>query len=323
MALPTYMYEEIMQIYEDRQLENHKRLQKRYIEIYEKIPRLQKIDECVSSVSVTKAKKLIEGDKAALAEVKEELHLLFLEKKNLLRENGYPADYLEEQYACSDCHDTGYLGNKKCHCFRQKEVKLLYSQSNLGNILDEENFSTFDLNYYSNKIDSKSGRTSQESAVIALEACRDFVSNFDNSFNNLLLYGDTGVGKTFLSHCIAKELIDKSYSVIYLTASEFFDTLADAKFHNKEGANSHIIDCDLLIIDDLGTELSNSFTNTEMFVITNDRLLKKKSTIISTNLSLEDLKHKYTERVFSRISSNYSLLRLTGDDIRIQKKLRV
>ncbi|MFV0363585.1 MAG: ATP-binding protein [Suipraeoptans sp.] len=323
MPLPNYMYEEIMQIYEDRQLENHNHLQERYKEVYKKFPRIREIDSAVSSISVKQAKKLIEGDKAALTTLKEQLNLLFLEKSKLLKTNGYPGDYLEMHYTCDDCKDTGYIGTTKCHCFKQREVKLLYSQSNLGDILDKENFKTFNLNFYSNKIDKKTGRSNRENAKIALETCKDFVDSFKNAEDNLLLYGDTGVGKTFLSHCIAKELIDKSYSVIYLTASELFDSLADAKFHNNNKAGSHIYDCDLLIIDDLGTELSNSFTSTEMFVITNDRLLKKKSTIISTNLSLEDLKEKYTERVFSRISSNYSLLRLTGEDIRIVKKLKI
>ncbi|HIW20696.1 MAG TPA: ATP-binding protein, partial [Candidatus Dorea intestinavium] len=161
----------------------------------------------------------------------------------------------------------------------------------------------------------------KENAAIALDTCQDFVKTFQRTNDNLLLLGDTGVGKTYLSHCIAGALLKQSYSVVYLTASEFFDEMAKTRFDKKED-NGHIRDCDLLIIDDLGTELSNTFTNTEFFIVINDRLLRKKSTLISTNLSLEDIKTIYTERVFSRLTSNYTMLRLTGEDIRIKKKLR-
>ena len=152
----------------------------------------------------------------------------------------------------------------------------------------------------------------------------EFVDTFRDEFRNLFLYGDTGIGKTFLSNCIAKELIDKSFSVIYLTSYELFDTLAKSKFEKDDTAEalaSHIFDCDLLIIDDLGTELANSFTVSQLFLCLNERLLRRKSTIISTNLSLESVVDIYSERTFSRITSNYTMLKLTGDDIRIKKKL--
>lgn len=160
---------------------------------------------------------------------------------------------------------------------------------------------------------------------IALKACHEFVDTFSDDFRNILLYGDTGVGKTFLSHCIAKELIETSYSVIYFSAAQLFDLFAKNTFGKKEEqdmkSSEHIYDCDLLIIDDLGTELANSFTTSQLFVCLNERILRKRSTIISTNLALEDIKSIYSERIFSRLSSNYTMLRLTGDDIRIQKKL--
>lgn len=138
------------------------------------------------------------------------------------------------------------------------------------------------------------------------------------------MYGDTGVGKTFLSHCIAKELLEQSYSVIYFTASQLFDILAKYTFEKDADAglaHDHVLDCDLLIIDDLGTEFANSFTTSQLFICLNERILRKKSTLISTNLALEDIRNIYSERIFSRITSTYTVLRMTGDDIRIQKKL--
>ena len=151
------------------------------------------------------------------------------------------------------------------------------------------------------------------------------MDNFSSEFHNLLLYGDTGVGKTFLSHCIAKELIDASYSVIYFSAVQLFEHFAENTFGGKREEHSDglapIYECDLLIIDDLGTELTNAFTASQLFACINERILRRKATIISTNLALDDIKSIYSERIFSRLSSSYTMLRLTGDDIRIQKKL--
>ena len=158
----------------------------------------------------------------------------------------------------------------------------------------------------------------------AFAVSKEFVRTFGQEFRNLFLYGDTGVGKTFLSNCIAKELIDSAYSVIYFTAFELFDIFAKSRFDKDTLADTmygYIFDCDLLIIDDLGTELTNSFIASQLFLCLNERLLKKRSTIISTNLSLESIVEIYSERIFSRITSNYTMLRLTGDDIRIKKKL--
>ena len=205
-------------------------------------------------------------------------------------------------------------------------IELLYNGSNLKGILEQENFHTFSLDYYSKShIDPLTGRSARDAIETALRVCHHFIDTFSSEFHNILLYGDTGVGKTFLTHCIAKELMDHSYSVIYFSAAGLFDFLAKNTFGKRdeidEDALSHICSCDLLIIVDLGTELANSFTVSQLFVILNERILRKEATIISTNLSLEDIKAIYSERIFSRISSSYSMLRLTGDDIRIQKKL--
>ena len=190
----------------------------------------------------------------------------------------------------------------------------------------KENFSTCSLDYYSRShIDPLTGRSSLEAMQTALKVCHEFVDTFSAEFRNILLYGDTGVGKTFLSHCIAKELIDTSFSVVYFTAASLFDLFAQNTFGSRAShdmdAQEHIYDCDLLIIDDLGTELPNSFTVSQLFICLNERILRRKPTIISTNLALDDIQSIYSERTFSRISSNYTILRLTGDDIRIQKKL--
>lgn len=326
MALSNSQYDELMRTYEQRQLENEHTLRRHYEEVYSRIPQIREIDDAISSLGMQKARSLLNGDESALSSFRSEMNKLIKKKETLLEENHFPSDYLELHYTCPDCKDTGYIGTEKCHCFRRAIIELLYEQSNLQGILAQENFDTCRLDYYSpGHIDPLTGRSSRESMETALHACHAFVNTFSTDFRNILLYGDTGVGKTFLSHCIAKELIEHAYSVIYFSASRLFELLAKEAFgkHVPEENDllTHIYDCDLLIIDDLGSELSNSFTVTRLFTVLNERILRRRSTVISTNLALEDMKSIYSERIFSRISSNYTMLRMTGDDIRIQKKL--
>lgn len=325
MAINNAQYDAIFRSFEQKQVHNRDLLDKRRKTVYNLIPELEKIHNSISLLSVSQARKLLNGDDNALQELKNELKRLTDRKSELLVSAGFPADYLEPIYECEDCKDTGYIGNKKCHCFQKAIIDLLYTQSNLKNILKVENFNTFSFAYYSdNHIDPVTGRSSLANIKNAYCIAQEFVTSFADEFRNLFLYGDTGVGKTFLSNCIAKELIDKAFSVIYMTSFELFDTIAKSKFEKDAAAEmmcEHIYDCDLLIIDDLGTELANSFTVSQLFLCLNERLLKRKSTIISTNLSLDSVVDIYSERTFSRITSNYTMLKLTGDDIRIKKKL--
>lgn len=325
MAINNTQYNAIFREYEQKQIHNRDIMDKRRQAVYNSIPELENLHNSISKLSIEQARKLLDGDANALIELKAELKTLIDKKAELLVAAGFPADYLEPVYDCPDCKDTGYIGNEKCHCFQKAIVDLLYTQSNLKNILKKENFDTFCFNYYSdNHTDPVTGRSSLAAMRNAYDVAREFVDTFSNDFCNLFLYGDTGIGKTFLSNCIAKELIDKSFSVIYLTAYELFDTLAKGKFEKDDTAETmcdHIFDCDLLIIDDLGTELTNTFTVSQFFLCLNERILRRKSTIISTNLSLESIVDIYSERTFSRITSNYTMLKLTGDDIRIKKKL--
>ena len=325
MALNNSQYDAIFRTYEQKQLKNRNTLDKRQKDVYNEVPEISNINGQISYLSVQQGKRLLEGDDSALSELKTQIRELSGRKTQLLLDAGYPADYLEPIYDCPDCKDTGYVNNKKCHCFCRAIIDLLYTQSNLKNTLQKENFDTFSFKYYSdNFVDAKTGLSSLTMMKKAYQTAQEFISTFSTDFRNLFLYGDTGVGKTFLSNCIAKELIDRSHSVIYFSAFELFDTLAKSRFGKDESAdemNEHIFDCDLLIIDDLGTELANSFTVSQLFLCLNERLLRRKSTIISTNLSLEALVNIYSERTFSRITSNYTMLKLTGDDIRIKKKL--
>lgn len=312
-----------MREYSRRQADNRRLLEEHRREVCDKFPRLREIDSEVAAVSADRARALLNGQAADLDELKAAVAALSREREALLTANGYPPDYLELTYTCPECEDTGYIGGHKCSCFKREELRLLYAQSNLSEILEKENFDHFSFDYYSDTIRNEAtGLTARETAKQAYDQAQDFVRSFDSRFQNLFLYGNTGVGKTFLSHCIAHELLDSAHCVLYFSAFDLFDTLAQSKFARKPDdtdSENMIFDCDLLIIDDLGTELTNSFVSSQLFLCINERIMRRKSTIISTNLELSAFSDTYSERTFSRIASNYHLIKLIGKDIRIQK----
>lgn len=324
MPLSNSQYDEIQRQYDARQLHNQHILQKQKQQLYQKYPRLKELETLISSSSVHYARKLLDGDETAPAQLKQTLDGYRRERSAILASAGLDEHDLEPRYTCPDCKDTGYIGNRRCHCFEQAAIDLVYTQSNIKNILQEENFSSFSFAYYSEtKTNSTNGMTYRATAKDAVRESLLFLKKFDTEFHNLLLYGDTGTGKTFLSNCIAKELLDTGHSVIYFTAFQLFEVLEKHKFEKDPEASSsmqHIFDCDLLIIDDLGTELSNTFTISQLFLCLNERMLRKKSTIISTNLGIDQLNMIYSERIFSRIVSSYTMIKLFCDDIRLQKR---
>ena len=325
MALSNAQYDEIMRGYQSRQLRNRHLTQERLDKIYSKIPQLKSINEQIASISVEAARKKLDDDNLSYNLLKKRIEDLRREKEILLENNGFNQRDLEPVYTCTICKDTGYINGEKCCCFKQAVIDVVYSQSNIKNILARENFHSFTYEYYSDEeINPTTGLSSLDTAKRAVDECKRFIEDFDNKPKNLFFYGNTGVGKTFLSNCVAKELLEKGYSVIYFTAFQLFDILSKGVFDRDAdaiAAHQNIFDCDLLIIDDLGTEFANSFTTSQLFLCVNERLLRQKSTIISTNLNLNQMIDMYSERTWSRISSNYTLIKLFGDDIRIQKKL--
>jgi len=321
MPLTNKQYDTIMRGYDHKQCQNFRQQCAHKDEIYQKIPKIQEIDAKISSFSVLQAEKLFfinsrEERQTMLSSLQKQLYALSQEKKRLLQENGYPEDYLEMHYTCPDCKDTGYIGGKKCHCFQNEEIRLLYSDSRLEAILANENFSTLSFDAYD----------SEQKKIMPsiIHTCHDFVNTIHKEFHNLFLYGSVGTGKTFLSNCIAKELLDKGYSVIYFTAFQLFEHFTPNSSGEPEDFRqnySSLLDSNLLILDDLGTELVNTFTVSKLFQVLNERALRQKPTIISTNLSLKDFRDIYSERIFSRITSSYTLLKFSGSDIRIRRKI--
>lgn len=325
MALSNSQYDELLRHYQATQLKNRHLQEERLKNAYLKFPELKEIDDAIAECSVGQARKLLDGDCQALDELKVQLAHLRTKKENLIASAGFPKDYFDPIYTCPDCQDTGFIDGKRCHCFLQASIDLVYTQSNLKKILSKENFETFSFDYYSDiEVNPATGLTSLATAQKAVAICKHFIDTFDQEFSNLLFYGDTGIGKTFLSNCVAKELLDSGHSVIYFTAFQLFDILSKNVFEKDAdaiAANQNIFDCDLLIIDDLGTELANSFTTSQLFLCLNERILRQKSTLISTNLNMNQIADIYSERVLSRISSSYIVMKLFGDDIRMKKRL--
>ncbi len=325
MALSNEQYDALMRQYNHKQARNNQIVSYRTDEVYSAIPALSQLDEEVSKVSISSITAIFEGQDIAEAAANSKRKLAALKEKRaaMLEAAGFPADYLEPPYDCPDCKDTGFINGKRCHCFKQAAINIVYKQSNISTILSKENFDRFNLNVYDdNYFEGNSDVSARATAQIALERAQNFVQNFKTNGGNLLLLGQTGCGKTFLSNCIAKALLDQGVSVIYFTAFELFKVFEEQTFKKNssvEELNNQIFDCDLLIIDDLGTEFQNSFTTARLFQCLNERLLQNKSTIISTNLSFEDMRDTYSERITSRVFSYYEAIKLIGEDIRIKK----
>ncbi len=317
MSLSNRKYDQIIKEYRQRQSDNRMLLEERRKEIYNKIPEYQNCDNRIVDLSIEQAKRLVLGTDFDHSDLKDEIAAITRQKQELLVENHFPANYLEPVFACPDCHDSGYIGNEKCHCLRQRLIEVLYEQSNIRNILKVENFDSLSYEYYDEKEVARMHKVVEDSKL--------FIENFKDDYQNLLFYGNVGCGKTFLSNCIAKSLIDRGYSVVYFTAFQLFDLLAKNTFEGKDQPEDKkelyddIFTCDLLIIDDLGTESSNSFTKSQLFLILNERNCRKKSTIISSNLSLEKMGDIYSERSLSRILGNYKMYKFMGKDIRVMK----
>lgn len=325
MALSNSQYDAIMREYGRQQMENQHRLEARKNEIYQEIPAIRELEAEIAGRSVAGAKRLLGGDIGVLSQLKEELADLREQKALLIRAKGYPDDYLELHYRCPDCKDTGWRDGRKCHCFLKAQMKLLYAQSNLDQVLDQENFGNLSYAYYDDQeILPEIGLTNADYMRRVVRGCMDFAADFDRKKENLLFTGSTGVGKTFLTNCIARALMDSGHSVIYLSAGDLFEVFSRNKFdydipEDMRDTYRYILDCDLLIIDDLGTELNNSFTSSQLFYCINERMNMSRSTIISTNLSIARLRDSYTDRVTSRIM-RYRIIPLYGRDIRLLKR---
>lgn len=327
MSMNPSAFNKIIKGYDQRKMRNQSLLKERKDKVFSEIPLLREIHNKVATLGLSTATAVMESPskrEAYLEDLADNIRLLSEHKKQLLVDHGYPADYLEPIYHCPDCQDTGYIGNMKCHCLKQAMISVAYEQSNLKNVLSKENFGTFSLDYYDSKPDPTLGISPRQNMLSILDQCLDFVEHFEKPFTNLILYGQSGLGKTFLCNAIAKALLDQGKTVVYLPSFQLFRLFENYRFHNDDQAFGYeeianLYSCDLLIIDDLGTEVINTFTSSELFNCLNTRLLNQKSTVISTNLESREWSNQYSERIVSRIFGFYKPLRFIGTDIRLLK----
>ena len=241
----------------------------------------------------------------------------------MLVSKGYSPDYLNLHYRCEKCKDTGFIGTEKCSCFKEKLVKLYYKNSHLEDILKTKNFDAFNLNLFSpHKNGSEKYSPKRNMQNILEYILKEYIPNFKNINTNLLFYGNPGSGKSFLSYCIAKELLDAGFLVLYKTSDELISDLKEIRFNNNSKLEETLIDCDLLIIDDLGAEQKSEFSITEFFNLLNKKLLKNKKMLISTNLLLPNITQVYSERIYSRLIGEFKLCKFYSDDIRITLNLK-
>ena len=304
MGLNNSQYNQVMREYEQQQLENRYEQQRRVMEVYERVPQIRALDEEIRTQGAKSARMALKGDENAGERFRENLADLREQKQVLLAAAGYPPDYMDMQYRCPVCKDTGYEGGKRCRCFEQARTRILYAQSNIQQILEQENFQTLSYKWYDGEQKLKRlGMTELDYMKILVGKCKEFAAGFPQNGRNLLFTGSTGVGKTFLTNCIAKELIDRYLSVIYLTSQDLFELLSRYKFGR-----------------DFQEEVNNTFVSSQLFYCINERILRQKGTIISTNLSVGALQDMYSDRVTSRIMSNYAVIPLYGGDIRMKKK---
>ena len=300
-------------------------------------PKLSSIESEISKISISITKAILNSDKIEknnlLSDLKKKLNYLIKEKNQILKQLSNSSDYLSPKFECKSCCDTGYITkNEKsvmCSCLKQKIYDISYNKSNIGN-LKQENFSKFDQRIFSPKQNVelyKSDLSPRENMIFLKEKAENFINNFDNiDEKNLLFIGNTGLGKTFLTNCIANELLKQGKTVLYQTAPVMFDKLIDEKFNkdtNSFDLMNNILNVDLLIIDDLGTEKITETKLTDLFTIINTRLLNQNhkitKTIISTNLTVEEIFKLYTNRIGSRLAGNYRFLRFFGDDLRFKR----
>ncbi len=329
MAFDADLIREIELDYEEIRQNNVMNLEIRKRAVFARVPRLEEIDYEIKSLGLKLYKIALSGDdvKPQIDKLRNEQKALLAAKKAILIENGYPEDELSERFVCENCRDTGFVGGKPCACYRKKLTEKAYEQSNLSALLAHQSFETFDLSVYSDEVDHDFGMSPKAYMKKVVELCQDFVKKFDSDSQNLLFWGDPGLGKTFLSTCIAKELIATNHSVIYETAYKTFSMLEELKFKKSDNEEKlkfkvdKLYSCDLLILDDLGSEFATQYTTASLFDIINSRLISGKKTVINTNLSITELTKKYGERVVSRLYGHYRVLNFIGSDIRIDKSV--
>lgn len=294
-------------------------------EINKKIPRIAEIDDLNKKIGFKLVKAVLK-EGYTISELEAESKSLKKEKEDLLKSHGYTADYLEPIYDCALCKDTGVVMTEHCRCKKRMITEELYALSGIDRAIINENFNTFDLGLFRANRNGSEIMSPKEAMKLYYDNAIAYTENFDRlKKRNIIYYGAVGTGKTFLCNCIAKALLDRGYLVVYQTASKLMNFISDYNFsrtdekHRLKSEYDMLKNCDLLIIDDLGTEIATSINMSNLFEVINDRIISESATIISTNLDMEGIREEYDDRIFSRILGSFDLYHVFGDDLRIKK----
>ncbi len=316
--------EKIMEEYEKKRLKKEYERDKRITKIYSEFPEIEKIDKEINSSGARNVENIISNLGMAdelNKEYSDKIKKLYALRNGIIEKNKIDPKFDSIKYDCEKCSDTGFTPDgKRCECFNRRLINYSYNRSNLSEILKRENFGTFSFDFYSKE---KNGKrlSPYENMVEIYNSAKRFCKNFDKEEKGFVFYGSTGLGKTFLSSCIAKELMDSGKSVIYMSAPRLFILFEDYRFNrlDDESMVEDLYSADLLIIDDLGTENQNKNSVAALFDLMNERLSNDKKMIISTNYSMNELSRMYSSRFTSRIYEYFIIYGFYGDDIRIEK----
>lgn len=329
MAYDGRIMRRALQRFEEDRTARQESFARRREQVFARRPRLRQIEQELGQTMsriISGALRRGTDPRPAIETLRDENLSLQREKREILEELGLPEDYLEEKPACALCGDTGYRGGEVCLCLRRYYAR--EQQKELSRMLDlgSQSFDTFSLEWYSDR--SRDGGVSpQENMKAVYDVCAEYAYQFGKKPGNLLLFGAPGLGKTHLSAAIAREVSSKGYSVVYDTAAHVFEQFEAQKFSREEDEEisadvERVLQCDLLILDDLGTEMVTAFVQSALYRIVNTRLMEKKSTILNTNLTPGELGRRYSPQIASRIEGEYQILPFLGEDIRKLKRRR-
>lgn len=310
-------------ILDQRRRDNKKRQEEATKEVYEKIPEIRAIDKLIKKLGYESLS--LAANKMPTAENEKKLADLRAKKRNLLEKNSYPSDFLDLKYHHDVCKDTGFVGPRVCSCRRQLIIEENYEQSGIKEAIKRENFSTFDIGLFSKNPYMDFGISPYENMQNILKDLRKYVDNFENETGNIYIQGKVGRGKTFLINSLAKEILDRNYSVVYLTSTKLFKFLNDYYWafedrrENLKDTYDLIFDCDLLIIDDLGAETHRSTDQSNLFDVVNERMNRGLPIILSSNYDEDLIEEVYGPRVYSRIlGNNTRTYEIFGEDLRLK-----